>query len=186
MVSKYWYEKGIFFEVARNKYLFQKNDIEFDFKKYLHGFCDVFIIKLFELAKKHNVEYPIAVILTNEGLVHAFCWVESPVDGVDYFIDVRGITSSKENFFNEFKDLFDYQYYFSDMYDETNDEDCDIYGHIEFFYSLEEYLNFAINYFDDEDYFKQEDILEESLLILDTFKENYLLPEWIIEDLMEW
>ena len=116
MISKYWYEEGKFLDISKNKYLFKKDDKEFDFCNYLHGFCDIFVIKLFEFGKEHNITYPISVILTNEGLIHAFCWLESPEEEIDYFIDVRGITSSKQHFFEEFKDLFNYNVYFSDEY----------------------------------------------------------------------
>lgn len=182
MVSKYWYETGVFSEVAKGNYIFEKKSSTYDFAKYLHGMCDIFIIKLFEFGKEHNITYPIAVILTDEGLIHAFCWLEGIEDNLDYFIDIRGITCSKNRFFEEFKEMFNYKIYFSDEYYEDEDN-IDLYGHIEIFYSLDEYLEFVKNYFNDEEYFEDKEILEESKNIIESFKENYLFPNWIAQEL---
>lgn len=173
MTSKYFYHK--FFEVED----ITINGKTYYLDNYLHGNCDIFIIKLFEFGKKNNIQYPICVIADKEGITHAFSWVNSPEEGLDYFIDVRGITSDKYEFFEEFDNFFDYQSWFNGNYEP---EDGEIY----WFYSIKDYLDFMKKKFPEDDwYFEQNNLLSESEEILNNFKEFYLLPQWIIEEINE-
>lgn len=157
----------------------EKDGKIFNLMNYLHGYCDVFIIKLFEFGKKHNMKYPICVIANKEEIIHSFSWVKSKIEDIDYFIDVRGITSEKDDFFEEFEDFFDYKLWFDGNYEPEN-------GEIYWFYEIEDYLNFMIKMFKrDKLYFEQINLLSKSEEILKTFESNYLLPKWIVNEIIE-
>ena len=180
MVSKYWLRDGFWDECKKGCFdKIEKNGKTFNLNNYLHGYCDIFIIKLFEFGKKHNVTYPICVIADNEGITHAFSWIENEYVDIDYFIDVRGITSEKDEFFEEFEDFFDYKSWFDGIYEPEE-------GEIYFFYNIEDYLDFMLKKFPREEwYFEQLDLLTESEEILKTFENNYLLPQWIVDEIIE-
>lgn len=181
MVSKYYVRESFYNPLTcelPDEVCFKNK--KYNLNQYLHGCCDIFVMKLFELGQKYGIDYPIAIIYNErDGLTHAFCWVESPIEHLDYFIDVRGITCDKDEFFGEFDDYFDYQSYFNVNYEP---EDGDIY----FCYSIEEYLEFMSKLFKgEEDYYEQEDLLSECEEIINNFQEKYLLPQWIIDELKE-
>ena len=174
MVSKYYVRESFYNPLTcelPDEVCFKNK--KYNLNQYLHGCCDIFVMKLFELGQKYGIDYPIAIIYNErDGLTHAFCWVESPIENLDYFIDVRGSTCDKDEF-------FDYQSYFNVNYEP---EDGDIY----FCYSIEEYLEFISKLFKgEEDYYEQEDLLSECEEIINNFQEKYLLPQWIIDELKE-
>lgn len=151
----------------------KKDDKTYNLHQYLHGYCDIFVMKLFEFGEKNNLEYPICALVDEDGVIHSFIWIEGIEN--DYFIDVRGITSNPNYFFSEFEDYFDYQEYLE-------------YGDIEdvnvlFFYNLDEYVKYLSNYLENGDdwYYNQTNILQESENIIQLFKEYYLVPKEFIE-----
>lgn len=73
---------------------------------FLHGYCDIFAICLHQ---RYN--YPIEAVFTDDGkLVHCYCLKSTTnVDGTKQrnFLDIRGKTSSHEEFLSEFEDWVD-------------------------------------------------------------------------------
>lgn len=68
---------------------------------FLHGFCNIFAEVL-----NAKYGYPIYVIIDDNGYcVHCFC--VNIVNGVNYYIDVRGITTDYIEFISEFEDFTD-------------------------------------------------------------------------------
>lgn len=151
----------------------KKDDKIYNLHQYLHGYCDIFVIKLLEFGKKNNLEYPICVLIDEDGIIHSFIWIEG--NDYNYFIDVRGITSNADYFFSEFQDYFDYKKYLKC----GNSEDIIVL----FFYNLDEYIKYLSNYLENGDdwYYNQSNILQECENIIDKFKDYYLVPKEFIE-----
>lgn len=154
-----------------------------DMDIYLHGYCDVFIIKLFELLEKEyrdtSIDILIGVVMSEGEMVHVFAKLETLEE--DYYIDVRGITLEKEIFFEEFQDFFDYDAYFNGDIDDAEEPVEDI----EYFYSIKDYLAYMDAFFREDGYYDDKKVLEESQAILDAYKEHYLLPDWMKEEFLD-
>ena len=86
----------------------EKDNKTYDFMQFLHGYCDIFIISLFRFAKNNNLNYNIYRLKDNFGTIHCFSIVKK--NNIEYFIDVRGITTSRDDFFSEFEDFLLYLY----------------------------------------------------------------------------
>lgn len=142
-----------------------KNDRKYNCNKFLHGFCDIFALKLFDLCKNCKI----SIVKTKYELVHSF--ITFQVDGIKYYMDVRGITSNIDEFFEEFEDYFDYQGYFY-YYDEFNNDD----GEILEFSSKEDYLYFMNDFYNDNNWvLNQKEILDEINSIIKAFKNYYVI-----------
>ena len=77
---------------------------------FLHGFCTTFA---YLLAKTYG--YQIIVVVDFENyLVHAYC--RHVVDGIPYFIDIRGITTEEHEVLQEFDDGFGQEEYLDGFY----------------------------------------------------------------------
>ncbi len=85
-----------------------KNGEMYDLDIYLHGFCDIFATELARKMQEQGIPFEICIIVNENGLVHCFLWIESPEEDINYYIDVRGITSDENEFFDDFADFFDY------------------------------------------------------------------------------
>ena len=85
---------------------------------FLHGFCDLFAKRLHD-----EFGYRVENLYDSEGgLIHSYCRTD---DG--RYVDVRGVTSDGEAFFEEFADWLDPQYpYMCDMnHDVASLDDAD-------------------------------------------------------------
>lgn len=141
-----------------------KDEKTFNLFQYLHGYCDLFAIKLKEMFPNYDL-----CILSSEesGLIHSYATFTSD-DGTEYYIDARGITTDKEVFFTEYEDFFDWYGYFND---DESDACIDYYDTVESYLSdLKELL--CEN---DDWYFQQEDILKDCEDIIHTFKDFYTI-----------
>jgi hypothetical protein len=67
--------------------------------QFLHGECDIFALQL----KRKYPKYTVCVIKDEKcACIHAYCKYKQ------YYIDVRGITSDADEFFDEFADWYTY------------------------------------------------------------------------------
>lgn len=138
----------------------EKDNKTYDFMQFLHGYCDIFIISLFHFAKNNNLNYNIYRLKDNFGTIHCFSIVEK--NNVKYFIDVRGITTSIDDFFSEFEDFFCYKSYFNG--DETSAIIC-------CYDNLNDYLEDSK--IDEFELF--DEILSQSKHLINAFNDYYLL-----------
>lgn len=170
----FWYRK--YHKKSNDNYFATKNDEKYDLEVYLQGFCDIFAVELAKQMQEQNIPFEICIIVNEEGMVHCFLMVKSPEKDINYYIDVRGITSDEREFFGEFADFFDYNLW-------RQGEDCGEED-ILFFYDIAAFMEkvyelIGIKY----SCFKKE--VEEAKDIIEKFREYYTLPNEILNAVRE-
>lgn len=170
----YWYRK--YHKNKNRNYFAIKNDVKYDLEVYLHGLCGIFAVELAKQMQEQNIPVEMCIIVNEEGIVHCFLMVASPDEFMDYYIDVRGITSDENEFFGEFADFFDYKQW-------RQGEDCGEED-ILFFYDIAAFMKklyelIGIKY----SCFKKE--VEETKDIIEKFREYYTLPNEILNAVRE-
>lgn len=83
-------------EYPEADFAFMEN-IEYNPYQFLHGYCDQFAMVL-----SQKFGYEIELVRNDDSLIHAYCTVN--FQGKKAYIDVRGITTVKRLFFDEFAD----------------------------------------------------------------------------------
>lgn len=153
-----------------------KNGERYDLDIYLHGLCDIFAAELAGKMQEQDIPLEICIIVNEEGLVHCFLWIESPEEDIDYYIDVRGITSDADEFFDEFADFFDYHSW--EQGEDCGEEDILFFYDIDTFQQkVHELTGFEPSFFKEE--------TEDAKKIIDEFREYYILPDEILNEIRE-
>lgn len=169
----FWYRK--YHKKSNDNYFATKNDEKYDLEVYLQGFCDIFAVELAKQMQEQNIPFEICIIVNEEGMVHCFLMVKSPEKDINYYIDVRGITSDEREFFNEFEDFFDYDSW-------GQGEDCE--EDILFFYDIDMFRQKAHELTGFEySLFKKEE--ENAKKMIGEFREYYTLPDEILNAVRE-
>lgn len=83
-------------EYPETDFAFMENS-EYNPYQFLHGNCDQFAMML-----SQKFGYEIDIIRNNDFLIHAYCIMN--FQGIKVYIDVRGMTTDKKLFFDEFAD----------------------------------------------------------------------------------
>ncbi len=151
----------------------EKDGVVYDIGEMLHGYCDLFALELGKVLREKNIPFQYGIAINEDGMVHTFVYVEcdeSVSKDCELFIDVRGIISDGNEFFDEFSDFFDY-----DSFWDIEDED----DTLEFFESDEE-LKKKIEelcYEELDWYFngsELKEIIEKAQKIIEVFQEYYI------------
>ena len=138
---------------------------EYHLAKYLHGTCELFALALYDWLSEIGIQAQLCSIFYDMGLVHAYVTVQK--ENTTYYLDVRGITTDADIFFDEFADFWSWDGYL--------DGDEEQVLHV--FEQKEVFLNYLLRILELEaSHFEQKEVQEElnGILSFLFLKENML------------